>query len=281
MMKIQNCLVSATVCMVLAVASATAQSGQQNDKKALIKVVYEFIHVDDSTQRDRPRQEDTFLYINSTSSMYRRSNEEEGEYYRYLQGGGSKETYNINSILAKTSSLYHSVPEQKTISTERIIEQMFQINEPLHAIMWDIREEQKQIGDYLAQLATGSFRGRDYSVWFVPDIPMPFGPWKLQGLPGLILEARDSREDVIFVFKSLERIDGQVVNIESPKGIKQVSGAEYARTYKAFMDNPTAFIRATSAPGTNVVVGSGRSTRAGSNTLREKVYNNPLELTNR
>lgn len=37
--------------------------------------------------------------------------------------------------------------------------------------------------------ATTEFRGRIWDVWFTEDIPVGFGPWKLGGLPGIILKA--------------------------------------------------------------------------------------------
>jgi len=38
-------------------------------------------------------------------------------------------------------------------------------------------------------LATTKFRGRVWKVWFTEEIPVSLGPWKLGGLPGLILKA--------------------------------------------------------------------------------------------
>lgn len=65
-------------------------------------------------------------------------------------------------------------------------------------INWNISDSTKNIGNYPVQKATAQFRGRNYTVWFTPDIPLPYGPWKLQGLPGLILEAYDKSGHVNF-----------------------------------------------------------------------------------
>ncbi|WP_299259792.1 GLPGLI family protein [uncultured Aquimarina sp.] len=56
---------------------------------------------------------------------------------------------------------------------------------------WQILSETKEISGYQCQKATANFRGRNYIVWFTNKIPTPFGPWKLYGLSGLILEASD------------------------------------------------------------------------------------------
>lgn len=37
--------------------------------------------------------------------------------------------------------------------------------------------------------ATTNFRGRYWEVWYTEDIPISQGPWKLCGLPGMILKA--------------------------------------------------------------------------------------------
>ncbi|WP_066225140.1 GLPGLI family protein [Formosa haliotis] len=78
------------------------------------------------------------------------------------------------------------------------------VKETLPKITWEISSETKTIGDFNCVKATTSFRGRDYTAWFTTAIPLPYGPWKLQGLPGLILEAYDTHKEVYFYFKSIQ-----------------------------------------------------------------------------
>ena len=47
-------------------------------------------------------------------------------------------------------------------------------------------------------MATTHFRGREWKVWFSEEIPLSLGPWKLGGLPGLILAVHcDNFVDII------------------------------------------------------------------------------------
>jgi GLPGLI family protein len=60
-------------------------------------------------------------------------------------------------------------------------------------IDWKIKDKYKKMLGYTVQKAVGTFRGRTWTAWFCKDIPVPFGPCKLHGLPGIILEASDER----------------------------------------------------------------------------------------
>ena len=71
-------------------------------------------------------------------------------------------------------------------------------------INWKISKETKKIGKFTSKKATANFRGRDYTAWFTTEISLPYGPWKLHGLPGLILEAYDTDKNLYWYFKSVE-----------------------------------------------------------------------------
>lgn len=64
--------------------------------------------------------------------------------------------------------------------------------EPLPVIKWSILPEQKKIHSYSCQKAVAKFQGREYEAWFTIGIPISAGPYKFTGLPGLILELRDT-----------------------------------------------------------------------------------------
>lgn len=66
---------------------------------------------------------------------------------------------------------------------------------------WTIYEDTRSILNYICRRATTVFRGREYEVFFTSDIPINDGPWKLYGLPGLILKAKSS--DGLFSFEAV------------------------------------------------------------------------------
>jgi GLPGLI family protein len=66
-------------------------------------------------------------------------------------------------------------------------------------IKWKyIENKTKKIANYDCFMAQGHFRGCYYTVWYTPEIPSSFGPWKLNGCPGLILEV--TRDDKALSF---------------------------------------------------------------------------------
>lgn len=120
-----------------------------------------------------------------------------------------------------------------SLLTRRImlgLEQIYLIKEKAPDIPWNITDSTKKLGNYRAIKATAHFRGRDYTAWFTPEIPVPYGPWKLLGLPGLILQAYDKQNDIWFkakkiVFKDIESIESIPLNGKE----KVINLAEYKK----------------------------------------------------
>lgn len=65
-------------------------------------------------------------------------------------------------------------------------------------MQWEILPERKVISGYTCQKAITTFRGRTWEAWFTNQIPFSNGPWKFQGLPGLILQVADNQKHYQF-----------------------------------------------------------------------------------
>ena len=86
--------------------------------------------------------------------------------------------------------------------------------ESLPDMDWELTDSVKMVCGYECHQARAEVYGRTWTVWYSTEIPIPYGPYLLGGLPGLILEAVDS--DGIFRFTSvgIEDVhDGTDVNL--------------------------------------------------------------------
>ena len=81
------------------------------------------------------------------------------------------------------------------------ITEMFLVEEVILPQEWTVFPDTMTILNYLCFKATTTFRGRNYNAWFTLDIPINDGPWKIYGLPGLILRLED--EDGLFVHQAI------------------------------------------------------------------------------
>ncbi len=127
-------------------------------------------------------------------------NSEGLKYFGYGMGGELTTIEDISKSFDKKNISYYIEKDDSNLyymgyKTPKI-KRMTIDNFPL--INWEVQKDSKVILNYNCKKAVAEFRGRKYIAWFTTDISAPYGPWKLGGLPGLILEAQD--EDGIFKF---------------------------------------------------------------------------------
>jgi GLPGLI family protein len=110
------------------------------------------------------------------------------------------------------------------------------MKEEANTLNWQLSSETKKIGDFLCKKATVFFRGRNYTAWYTTKIAIPYGPWKLHGLPGLIVEAYDTDKKVFWYFKNAEYPSDTKQNvtfIKKSKGEKTIQFVDY-QSFKKF-----------------------------------------------
>ena len=97
-------------------------------------------------------------------------------------------------------SYYKNYPSTgKSIQLESVGTTDYKCTENVETPDWQlIPDSTTTIIGYHCQLAKTNFKGRTWYAWFAEDIPLPEGPWKLIGLPGLTLKAYDENKEYSF-----------------------------------------------------------------------------------
>lgn len=82
------------------------------------------------------------------------------------------------------------------------------------SLAWRLEEKQDTILGFPCRCAEVHYAGRDYTVRYAPDIPIPDGPWKFCGLPGLILKAEDGEGLFLYEAIGLEMLDDAYITMD-------------------------------------------------------------------
>ena len=85
--------------------------------------------------------------------------------------------------------VWTNYPDGKTTVRDAIPPSIYETQEVRRPIHWSLTDNTVTIGGYLCKTATCQLHGRQWTVRYCEDIPTTAGPWKLCGLPGLIVEA--------------------------------------------------------------------------------------------
>jgi len=147
----------------------------------------------------------------------------------------------------------------------------------LPGINWKLSNETKVVLGYNCQKATGDFGGRTFETWFTSELPYAFGPWKLNGLPGLILAANDTKNELSFVAREITKNEDPEELVTSYMNLGrsvEVKPKEYHKITRSFASDPAAIIEA-QIPGAAVSIRNPDS--PGNTTIKKIARYKPME----
>lgn len=99
--------------------------------------------------------------------------------------------------------------------------QDFIYEDELNAQNWQFEDSTKTLLNYTCQMAECDFRGRHWTAWFAPDVPISDGPWKFGGLPGLIMEVYDRGSHYHFTIVGLQKVNTPITFTQTWKKDKK------------------------------------------------------------
>lgn len=286
--------------VILLKACITAEAQKPDTARMLVH--YKFTWVRDTMNRTHPYTENMVLYIGQSGSAYRSY---DAIVYNtqfkkaWAEAGAASPDGHpmINRRGVGTSIEYYQYPNDKKLARkEPFIMNGYLIEEPMPGIDWKTSSDTTTFGGLHCQKATCHFKGRDYSAWFCPDLPIRIGPWKLNGLPGVIVDAHDSKYEVVFKFDGVEKaiptpaksqpavaekdlppilrgLDDDMNLIGPPPGTIKTTQKEFDKIRVAMIKNPNGVVEAINAGNgpkmDHIKVGP---------PLMGPVINNPIEL---
>lgn len=187
-----------TTIMFLSMMTLYAQN-----RKDTYRAVYNFEYTKDSVNMVKSK-DILFLELNSTQSFCYSYYTYQTDSLRNSPNGQEMWNQMFRASLSKDGTSAISFPHKRSTfiiqkdykRREAKIKDLLDVDIyeytiPLDEFKWQICDSTEMILGYNCILATTSYHGRQWEVWFTPDIPLSDGPWQFCGLPGLIIKASD------------------------------------------------------------------------------------------
>ena len=144
----------------------------------------------------------------------------------------------------------------------------YRYEEPVPKFDWKYEDETREVMGYECRKATTRWRGRDWTAWY-SEIPVSAGPWKFNGLPGLILRLEDSKGEHMF-----EAVDSKdhvyPIGWRRKSIISKTTREKYNADLRDYKENAGAMM----VDSGMVQVDENR----GANMRKVRLFYNPIEL---
>lgn len=135
---------------------------------------------------------------------------------------------------------------------------LYQYDETKPDFNWKLEEGSKKILNYNCNKATINYAGRTYTAWYTKDIPFSNGPYKFEGLPGMILEIHDTNNDFHFEAVGIDTTANSIY-LRRDKEIFLVSKEKFRTVQLSYYENPGFFHgTAYGADGKQLDIGSNK-----------------------
>lgn len=287
------------VYFILSVVSLVASA--QVDEPIQYAIRYRFVHVDDTTKPTMPMRSSMLLQVSKSNSRYGTIKERDDfDKARSNQNNLSAAAKTAQSVVGEplaivplnpleSETIYQVSSKKLLVKLTIIFAQEYIVEQAAPVFNWRILPEQKKIGNYVCQKAAGTFAGRNYTAWFAPALPFSVGPWKLGGLPGLILEAADQKNQVQFLFDGFQETGGYLNTAKIGFRPVKITEKQLQKAKSQFEKDPGQTAQSMLRSGDDAKVSvvyqgyngellSEKDAQKLLEAQRKKTINNPMEL---
>lgn len=234
---------------ILAIALLAQVSFAQTNR-----FVYQVTSKPDITNKNDIKTENAYLDISAEKSMFYSENriKRDSVMQANRQSGGAR-GFNREQMDGLRTNINYSIEknkkDQKTFYKDRLGRDQYSYEED-RPLNWKILSETTKIGDYKVQKAETDFGGRKWTAWFTTDLPYQDGPYKFNGLPGLVVKAEDSTGDYSFDLMKNYKISN-FPEMTTFGNVIKVKRTDYVKQQEKFKADPMSFLGSQRGGGGN------------------------------
>ena len=113
----------------------------------------------------------------------------------------------VEGSFGEPTVIYTDRLEKKTYSVLYAPLNIMNEQDSSSSFEWKLHDAQDTVFSYPCKRADIVYSGRNYVAWYAFEIPIPDGPWKFYGLPGLILRVEDKERCFLFEAIGIETLN--------------------------------------------------------------------------
>ncbi len=267
-------LISTVLCFYACISPLLAQ-----ENKYKIKFVYKLEYQPDSLNENSKQSEDFLLLLSDNKSIFKSKNLNYQDSINTLPVRNDESfnaSFNANFALMRSSPTNFRYTIIKDLTDElkyrdKINNNLYEYPECRNCFNWEISDDTITINGFHCQKATAVYAGRQWTAWFSPEIAYSDGPYKFNGLPGLIIKINDSQNYYSFTLTGMNKKEG--IYFANKKQPEIITKEKYYSSLTYYLDNQYELMI---ARGVKITAGEAEVKR-GIEERRQK-NNNPLEL---
>ncbi|WP_430813498.1 GLPGLI family protein [Carboxylicivirga sp. RSCT41] len=146
-------------------------------------------------------------------------------------GTGKRATYKQTT---DTTKLFKDYTNDYLVYEERLGRDYHVIKEELKLFKWNEVGQRDTILGYPCKTAFAEFRGREYQAFYTTKLPFTAAPWKLHGLPGVVLRVITTDDVLVYEAQSVEVIDNTSFVYNPFANYEQISYDAFCKHYKSY-----------------------------------------------